>query len=375
MKKLLLLTMFIIMLVPSFCFAYVETGKQEYTNLTLEYPLVYLDNKNIQDKINTDIANYVYDFKGKYDNGKFYKGFMKYIVGYEDEKYLSIVMKISYTSGYRGTYQLIGLVYDKNNGNNVPLNNFINFYSTDELNNLVNNYIVPVYNNKGQRLSVPRKINYISQNYALLKDGIIVLIYPIETLGCNADGVTNIQFSPKEIDYLIDYTIIIRSDIMKKLFSIILLSFLLIPNLCFANYFDQYPEKYCVYFKDSQYKSYLDFNSIKVRRYDPPFYTIDVTTYTFDYINQIGTIRENRYFYDYDNQSISWQILNIGTCDEMGNINIQYRQEPLLNELIPIEKLSPGHFLSEIIFLKCYNMCFDKKLQASYQNLQSRNTK
>jgi len=162
---------------------------------------------------------------------------------------------------------------------------------------------------------------------------------------------------------------------MKKLFSIILLSFLLIPNLCFANYFDQYPEKYCVYFKDSQYKSYLDFNSIKVRRYDPPFYTIDVTTYTFDYINQIGTIRENRYFYDYDNQSISWQILNIGTCDEMGNINIQYRQEPLLNELIPIEKLSPGHFLSEIIFLKCYNMCFDKKLQANYQNLQSRNTK
>ncbi|WP_444313738.1 hypothetical protein [Megamonas funiformis] len=202
MKKLLLLTMFIIMLVPSFCFAYVETGKQEYTNLTLEYPLVYLDNKNIQDKINTDIANYVYDFKGKYDIGKFYKGFMNYKVAYEDEKYLSIVMKISYTSGYRGTYQLIGLVYDKNNGNNVPLNNFINFYSTDELNNLVNNYIVPVYNNKGQRLSVPRKINYISQNYALLKDGIIVLIYPIETLGCNADGVTNIQFSPKEIDYL-----------------------------------------------------------------------------------------------------------------------------------------------------------------------------
>lgn len=69
---------------------------------------------------------------------------------------------------------------------------------------------------------------------------------------------------------------------MKKIFPLVLLTFLLIPNLCFANYFDQYPEKYRVYFKDSQYKSYLDFNSIKVRRYDPPFYTIDVTTCTFD---------------------------------------------------------------------------------------------
>lgn len=41
------------------CFAYVESGKQEYTNLKLEYPLVYLENKAIQDKINTDIASYI----------------------------------------------------------------------------------------------------------------------------------------------------------------------------------------------------------------------------------------------------------------------------------------------------------------------------
>lgn len=204
MKKLFLLTMFIIMLVPSFCFAYVETGKQEYTNLTLEYPLVYLDNKNIQDKINTDIANYVYDFKGKYDNGKFYKGFMKYIVGYEDEKYLSIVIKISYTSGYRGTYNLIGLVYDKHTGNKIPVSYFVPIQSAEQLENIgIRGHVTKLYNQGMKQIPLRNgwDVDRVSEDYYLGGNGTIYLIYQPYELASFADGNTYIEFTPQAIEY------------------------------------------------------------------------------------------------------------------------------------------------------------------------------
>lgn len=160
---------------------------------------------------------------------------------------------------------------------------------------------------------------------------------------------------------------------MKKISCIFLFIILLIPSLCFANYFDQYPKKYVVYDKTEQYKSYLDMDSVAVRRYDPPYYTIDVMTYSFDYVRQFGMAKQNRYFYNYETQTISWQVLNMGTCDEYGNVNIQYREEPLMTELIPLKKYSSGYLAAEFAFTKAYNMPFTIELQQHWNELANTN--
>lgn len=154
---------------------------------------------------------------------------------------------------------------------------------------------------------------------------------------------------------------------MKKIVLFVIAIAVFIPSICFANYFDQYPKRYIDYDSSQQYKSYLDIESVAVRRYDPPYYTIDITTYTFDYINQFGMVKKNRYFYDYKRQTISWQILNVGLCDEQGNIDIEERTEPLTTELIPIKIPSPGYLVAEFAFTKSYGMPFSIQLQKRLQ--------
>ena len=206
MFKIIFFAMLLIIFNLNICFAYVESGKQEYTNLKLEYPLVYLENKDIQDKINTDIASYVYALKGKYDSGEIYSGWMKYQLKYEDEQYLSVTITSYwyYAGAAHGMYNTVGLVFDKNTGNRIPLSYFVPIQSPQQLEYQgVKGLVTKLYNGNMQRIPLRNgwSIKRISQDYFLNGNGTIYLIYQPYELGPFSDGNTYVEFTPKAIDY------------------------------------------------------------------------------------------------------------------------------------------------------------------------------
>lgn len=177
----------------------VTTGSQVYTNLDLKYPLVYMNNLEVQNKINTDIAKYVYEFKSDYDNGLFYNGWTRYEIKYEDNQYLSLILFFHrYNLGAaHGMYYAKGLTYDKNTGNIIPLNNFVPKIQINDLNSLAIN----VYNQDMLFLPNHLKVKNISDNYYLGGNGVVYLIYQPYVLSGFGDGIVSLELTPEVIDY------------------------------------------------------------------------------------------------------------------------------------------------------------------------------
>lgn len=150
---------------------------------------------------------------------------------------------------------------------------------------------------------------------------------------------------------------------MKKIVLFMLTIAVFIPNVCFANYFDNQPRRYAVYASTTQYKSYADLKSVAVQRYDPPIYIIDITTYSFDYVNQWGMVKINRYFYNMDTQTVLWQLINVGKCGENGYIDIDNKPDKPVSQAIAVERYSPSYIAADLAFMKAYKMHFDKELQ------------
>ena len=210
MKKIIIISILILFMtvISTNCLAYassVASGSQVYTNLNLSYPLVYLDDKIAQDKINTDIAKYVYELKGRYDNGEFYNGWMKYKVMYEDDKYLSIILtRYFYWAGAaHGLYTEKGVVYNKYTGDKIPLSYFLPIKSAEEIEYGILDFVTPLYNENMKRIYLNRNKNVkrISEDYFLGGNGTIYLIYQPYELASFADGATRVQFTSQAIDY------------------------------------------------------------------------------------------------------------------------------------------------------------------------------
>lgn len=210
MNKLLrLLLILTCCFISNTCFATVETGEQNYTNLKLQYPLVYLTDQQAQDKINTDIARYVYDFKGRYDNGEFYQGKMSYEIKYEDDKYLSLLLKgYIYNAGAAHGYSGIwGIVYDKNTGDRVPFQNFVPIKSAEFIERLINENIVNLYDSQMNRVNLYSRygenhVKRMSNDFYISSDGSVYLLYQEYELGPYSYGATRIKFTPEAIDYI-----------------------------------------------------------------------------------------------------------------------------------------------------------------------------
>lgn len=54
--------------------ASVGTNTDNGVNYEMSYPIVYTNDKAVQDKINQDIYHYIAAFRDDYNLGKFYKG-------------------------------------------------------------------------------------------------------------------------------------------------------------------------------------------------------------------------------------------------------------------------------------------------------------
>lgn len=177
-------------------------------NYTMSYPMVYLDhNQEAQDRINSDIYNYIGAFRTDYYNGKFVNGFFKYEVKYEDDDVLSLmIIDYRYYGGAHGLEKGIGLNYSKKTGQRLPLPYFVRLRPGD----ISKVFSLPIYNRRNQH--IPYRITKdftpytkehkgITDNFYLMGNGAITLIYQPYELAPYASGITHIVISAKYVDY------------------------------------------------------------------------------------------------------------------------------------------------------------------------------
>lgn len=206
-----------IMITLVFCFlllpwpvssASVYEEKDSAINYTMSYPMVYLDhNQEAQDRINSDIYNYIGAFRTDYYNGKFVNGFFKYEVKYEDDDVLSLmIIDYRYYGGAHGLEKGIGLNYSKKTGQRLPLPYFVRLRPGD----ISKVFSLPIYNRRNQH--IPYRITKdftpytkdhkgITDNFYLMGNGAIALIYQPYELAPYASGITHIVISAKYVDY------------------------------------------------------------------------------------------------------------------------------------------------------------------------------
>lgn len=167
--------------------AYVESGNIKETNLNLTYPIFYSENAEVQDRINSAVADLVYDMKGKYDSGKYYNARLRYEVTYEDEDVISIhlIARADEFPGQpHGWWIEKGWVFDKHTGERIPLSNYVNL-NADQLEKGVRfGYLQVLDRNKKEltydqvrMLGISYKAQDMLENYLLGGNGVIYLIY------------------------------------------------------------------------------------------------------------------------------------------------------------------------------------------------------
>lgn len=192
--------------------AFVIDGHQEANHLKMTYPLVYVDNQQAQDKINTDIASYVYAAKAQFDiqskrntdETRPTTLDMTYTVTYEDNDFVSLTLTpYLYTGGAHGNYHQFGLVYNKHTGEAVPLSYFIHIKDGAQLQAALTQGLV-TFSSQSTVITnsqeYPKDINFVSEDYILNGNGSISLIYAPYELGPYSMGATRINFSREAIN-------------------------------------------------------------------------------------------------------------------------------------------------------------------------------
>ena len=173
---------------------------------------------------------------------------------------------------------------------------------------------------------------------------------------------------------------------MKKLF-LLLTIFSLFTMSAFAVSLDELrnsPERYKLVQADSLNEQYIDINSINVMRYNPPYYTINATTYTVAYDKTVIMQLDNIFFYNY-NQSVNSLVKKFITPEEItarvkedtgikfqikgaalfnydGSIQETYHQYDLSNSMYnPLKAhiFSASYMSALYSFYKSYNMYFN----------------
>lgn len=213
MKRTQLITSFILILFTMFIqlpisYASVEQKDIKGVNLSISYPLIYLDNAESQELINSDIANLVYGMKNDYDSGEYYSAHMKYEITYEDNNVISIVIKnyaVRYPGAAHGFSWDTGLVYSKLDGEKIPLSNYVHIKSPEQIQHNLLDGVLSAYNENMTRnyffKDTSWSVKKISNNYILGGNGIIYLLYSPYSIGPYSAGTIRVKFTPQAIDY------------------------------------------------------------------------------------------------------------------------------------------------------------------------------
>jgi len=215
MKKFFLLAFLFVILQIGNVLASVEKHTDKGVNYTMEYPIVYTNNKAAQDKINQDIYKYIAAFRDDYNAGKFYSGNFSYAVKFEDNNYVSLTITVfrvpaGAMMASQDYYAVYGFVYDKKTGRKLPLSNFVKI-TLNDLKIVYSPY--EVYSedfgeygnnvgNKVQGWDFENTPDRVSEDYYLLGNGGIALIYKKYELAYGMAGPTTIRLSAEQVDYL-----------------------------------------------------------------------------------------------------------------------------------------------------------------------------
>ncbi|MBP2630665.1 MAG: Protein of uncharacterized function [Firmicutes bacterium] len=107
--------------------AFVQTGHDRGERYEMEYPLIYTNNQGSQDAINLDICEYITNFQNDISTHPLRSGKISYELKYEDHDLISLILTSYYYNqgAAHGMHSQLGLVYDKNTGAKIPLQNYL----------------------------------------------------------------------------------------------------------------------------------------------------------------------------------------------------------------------------------------------------------
>ncbi len=183
---------------------------QTDTNLTLQYPLIYVANEQAQESMNQLIASYVGRMQNMYYQEKMYQVAMRYEVTYEDADLLSLWVEQGWYNGQaaHGYYTQQGLVFNKHTGERIPAYNYVKLASNQQLKEFVGSSLLPVYSQNLKNRLLPNQlfglpdIEIHNDNYILLGNGAIAMLYQPYELSAYAYGVARVLFMPDKIEYI-----------------------------------------------------------------------------------------------------------------------------------------------------------------------------
>lgn len=107
--------------------AFVQMGHDKGERYEMEYPLIYTNNQVSQDAINLDICEYIANFQNDISTHPLRSGKITYEVKFEDHNVISLILTSYYydQGAAHGMHSQLGLVYDKNTGAKIPLQNYL----------------------------------------------------------------------------------------------------------------------------------------------------------------------------------------------------------------------------------------------------------
>jgi len=161
-------------------------------------PMVVMENKTIADKINSDINDYIYSESVYFSELSLGKSIgFDYVVTYEDDGVVSFLLN---ENGYGGPYHYLiqwkGITYSKTTGERCKIGCFVKLTDAD-ISNIANQnwYSVnglTLRHNQVANIAYTKirpffKVDRVFNNFYLIGNGSIAIIYPKDYLG-TADG-------------------------------------------------------------------------------------------------------------------------------------------------------------------------------------------
>lgn len=176
---------------------YMGDDKQTYS---LAYPVVNIDDKKVEDKINEDIKSQLEDLKEKIEKHVYSKIDMTYYEKYEDDNIISLMFYVNKKKKFSNLMELTGytITYDKHTGERVPMDRYLNI-NLEQLQEALNNSHAYTVDGLDNGVNLSRRIPYVSHNYFICHDGSIGLLYQPGDLMETSAGACKIIVSPATI--------------------------------------------------------------------------------------------------------------------------------------------------------------------------------